>query len=130
MPCPAQLAQPSERRPPPYPTPPPLQLPSTRRALLERTLLLSIAGGALLLRAQGFVSIEEFLVAMEKAGVPCRGLDRKAHDKGSITEDEAMNIVAFFDRDGDGLLSYSEFMSCLQTTKNSVMANKILNTEA
>jgi Ca2+-binding EF-hand superfamily protein len=65
---------------------------------------------------------------MEKAGIPLgHGLDRKRHEKGSIDEEEAMNIVAFFDRDGDGLLSYAEFMSCLQTTKTSVLATKILS---
>ena len=73
----------------------------------------------------GFVSIEEFLIAMEKAGIPLgHGLDRQKHAKGAISDEEAMNIVAFFDRDGDGLLSYAEFMSCLQTTKNSLLAQK------
>ena len=82
------------------------------------------------LDGDGFVSIEEFLTAMEKAGMPTgREIDRKRANRGEISEDEAMNIVAFFDRDGDGLLSYSEFMNCLQTTKTSIMATKVLADE-
>ena len=82
------------------------------------------------LNGDGYVSIEEFLTAMEKAGMPVAGeINRRRAEKGSITEDEAMNIVAFFDRDGDGLLSYSEFMNCLQTTKTSIMATKVLDND-
>ena len=65
--------------------------------------------------SQGVVSIEEFLLALEKAGIVCgREIDRRRHDKGSISEEEATRIVGFFDRDGDGELSYSEFMRALQ----------------
>ena len=79
------------------------------------------------LNGDGVVSIEEFLLALEKAGIVCgREIDRKRHDKGSISEEEATRIVGFFDRDGDGELSYSEFMRALQTTKNSVMKNQVL----
>jgi len=73
----------------------------------------------------GAVSIEEFLNAMKRAGVPVgHGLDRQKDS--SISEDEAANIVGFFDRDGDGFLKYHEFMNMLQSTKNSVLTKKVL----
>jgi chemotaxis protein histidine kinase CheA len=75
----------------------------------------------------GFVSIEEFLNAMEKAGVPCgKELDRQ---RVSISQDEACRIVGFFDKDGDGMLSYHEFMSILQSTKTSVLTTKFIPME-
>ena len=57
------------------------------------------------------ISVEEFLKAMERAGsVVVQG--RRAHeiDRGAaeITEEEACNIVGFFDASGDGSLSYDE----------------------
>ena len=62
---------------------------------------------------------------MSRAGVPIGlGLDRQA-DK-TITEQEAANIVGFFDKDGDGHLAYHEFMTMLQSTKNSVLTKKVL----
>ena len=79
------------------------------------------------LNGDGVVSIEEFLLALEKAGIVCgREIDRRRHERGTITVEEASRIVGFFDRDGDGELSYSEFMRALQTTKNSVMRNQVL----
>jgi Ca2+-binding EF-hand superfamily protein len=46
----------------------------------------------------GYISIEEFLHAMERAGVACgREIDRK---RVSISVEEAQRIVGFFDRDG------------------------------
>ena len=39
----------------------------------------------------------------------------------SITEDEAANILAYFDKDKDGFLQYHEFMTMLQATKTSVL---------
>jgi len=73
----------------------------------------------------GYVSIEEFLNAMSRAGVPVgHGLDRRS-DK-SITEEEAARIVGFFDKEGDGHLRYHEFMTMLQSTKNSVLTKKVL----
>jgi hypothetical protein len=81
----------------------------------------------------GFVDIEEFLHALAKAGVPVdhhhggHGIDRKAI---SVSVEEATHLVAFFDRDGDGLLSYSEFMRLLQHTKTSIMSSELLKTEA
>ena len=73
----------------------------------------------------GGVTIEEFLNAMSRAGVPVgHGLDRKSDY--SISEEEAANIVGFFDKDGDGILQYHEFMTMLQSTKTSVLTTKIL----
>lgn len=73
----------------------------------------------------GYVSIEEFLNAMSRAGVPVgHGLDRRS-DK-TITEEEAARIVGFFDKEGDGYLRYHEFMTMLQSTKNSVLTTKVL----
>ena len=61
----------------------------------------------------GYVSIEEFLNAMSRAGVPVgHGLDRRS-DK-TISEEEAARIVGFFDKEGDGYLRYHEFMTMLQ----------------
>jgi hypothetical protein len=45
----------------------------------------------------------------------------------TISEEEAANIVGFFDRDGDGHLRYAEFMNMLQGTKNSVLTTKVLS---
>jgi len=80
----------------------------------------------------GYVSIEEFMKAMQRAGVAVngsgfRGLDRVQDN--SITEDEAANILAYFDKDGDGYLQYHEFMSMLQSTKNSVLTKVMAKTE-
>jgi len=73
----------------------------------------------------GYVSIEEFLNAMSRAGVPVgHGLDRRS-DK-TISEEEAARIVGFFDKEGDGYLRYHEFMTMLQSTKNSVLTKKVL----
>lgn len=73
----------------------------------------------------GYVSIEEFLNAMSRAGVPVgHGLDRQS-DR-TITEEEAARIVGFFDKEGDGYLRYHEFMTMLQSTKNSVLTKKVL----
>jgi len=73
----------------------------------------------------GHVTIEEFLNAMTRAGVPVgHGLDRSSDQ--TISEDEAANIVGFFDKDGDGHLKYHEFMNMLQSTKTSVLTTKVL----
>jgi Ca2+-binding EF-hand superfamily protein len=72
----------------------------------------------------GYVSIEEFLNAMSRAGVPMgHGLDRQA---ATISEEEAARIVGFFDKEGDGRLRYHEFMTMLQSTKNSVLTKRVL----
>ena len=74
----------------------------------------------------GYVSIEEFLNAMSRAGVPVgHGLDRMSVN--TITEEEAARIVGFFDKEGDGYLRYHEFMQMLQSTKNSVLTKKVLS---
>lgn len=39
-----------------------------------------------------------------------------------VTPEEAAHLVAFFDRDGDGHLTYSEFMRLLQDSKHLHMA--------
>jgi len=76
----------------------------------------------------GYVSIEEFLRAMQRAGIALgRGLDRARDD--SISEDEAANILAFFDKDKDGFLQYHEFMTMLQHTKNSVLSQVLSKNE-
>ena len=77
----------------------------------------------------GYVTIEEFLNAMSRAGLPVgHGLDRQSNN--TISEEEAANIVGFFDKDGDGHLTYAEFMTMLQATKNSVLTTKVLTQRA
>mmetsp|Transcript_12017 Transcript_12017/g.24161 ORF Transcript_12017/g.24161 Transcript_12017/m.24161 type:complete len:343 (+) Transcript_12017:112-1140(+) len=77
----------------------------------------------------GYVSIEEFLKAMQRAGIAFgRGLDRQRDD--TISTDEAANILAFFDKDKDGYLQYHEFMTMLQHTKNSVLSQVLTKHEA
>eukprot|EP00327_Prymnesium_parvum_P031449 CAMPEP_0195605894 /NCGR_PEP_ID=MMETSP0815-20121206/7396_1 /TAXON_ID=97485 /ORGANISM="Prymnesium parvum, Strain Texoma1" /LENGTH=116 /DNA_ID=CAMNT_0040745601 /DNA_START=100 /DNA_END=450 /DNA_ORIENTATION=+ len=69
----------------------------------------------------GFVTIEEFLHALTRAGVAITGeIDRRA---ASVSADEAAHLLAFFDRDGDGCLEYNEFMRLLQDSKHQVMAS-------
>ncbi len=80
----------------------------------------------------GYVSIEEFMKAMQRAGVAVngqgfRGLDRQRDN--TITEDEAANILAYFDKDKDGFLQYHEFMTMLQSTKNSVLTQVMSKNE-
>ncbi len=63
---------------------------------------------------------------MSRAGVPMgHGLDRKADN--TISVEEAARIVGFFDKEGDGRLRYHEFMTMLQSTKNSVLTKKVLS---
>ena len=73
----------------------------------------------------GVVSVEEFLKAMERAGSVAVAGKRVGHeiDRGAaeISEEEACNIVGFFDRDGSGGLSYAEFMVVLQDSRHMAL---------
>merc|ERR1712203_1204982 len=66
------------------------------------------------LNDDGVVTLEELLHSLEAAGVVVgHEIDRaRAH----VSEKEAARILAFFDRDGQGVLRYNEFMRLLQGT--------------
>jgi Ca2+-binding EF-hand superfamily protein len=69
----------------------------------------------------GAITVEKFLWAMHhagaveiKGGVANTGTDGMGRVAAVISEEEACNIVGFFDTNGDGVLSYAEFMRILQ----------------
>ena len=72
------------------------------------------------------ITIEEFLHAMERAGAlnlnhgvkDVRGHDGMGRGQAAINEQEACDIVGFFDTSGDGTLDYAEFMAILQDSKH------------
>lgn len=75
------------------------------------------------------ITVEEFLRAMERAGAlnlnkgMVAGADQQGHDgwgrgHAEVTEQEACDIVGFFDSSGDGTLDYAEFMAILQDSKH------------
>ena len=94
-----------------------------REALFERHSNMKTMFERLDADRSGQISVEEFLHAMEKAGsVKIAGgrgheIDR---DRAHISEEEACRIVGFFDSDGDGQLSYAEFMAILQDSKRKM----------
>merc|ERR1712048_434087 len=66
------------------------------------------------LNNDGVITLEEFLHALEGAGIAIgHGLDRA---RVRVSEDDAAGIMAFFDRDRNGMLRYNEFMRLLQGT--------------
>jgi len=92
-----------------------------RESLFERHAKMKSMFESLDPNGDGFVTIEEFLHALTRAGVAITGeIDRRA---ASVSADEAAHLLAFFDRDGDGCLEYNEFMRLLQDSKHQVMAS-------
>merc|ERR1712083_1088040 len=66
------------------------------------------------LNDDGVVTLEEFLYALEGAGVHIgHEINRARVDVG---EEEAARLLSYFDRDGQGVLRYNEFMRLLQGT--------------
>jgi len=60
------------------------------------------------------LTLEEFLHALEGAGVAAgHEIDRA---RACVTDEDAARILSFFDRDGQGVLRYNEFMRLLQGT--------------
>lgn len=63
----------------------------------------------------GAVSCEDFLIALEHAGIAiCDGSGDNL-PVSAVSGDEVAEMLAFFDRDGDGLLKYEEFLHFLET---------------
>jgi len=60
----------------------------------------------------GNVTAEEFLIALEGAGI-CVGHEIERM-RVQVSEEETARIIAFFDLNGDGRLQYNEFMRILQ----------------
>ena len=52
------------------------------------------------------------------AGVDQQGHDGWGRGHAEVTEQEACDIVGFFDSSGDGTLDYAEFMAILQDSKH------------
>lgn len=86
----------------------------SREALFERRSKMGDMFKSVDLNNTGTVSLEEFLHALEGAGMPVgHGLDRA---RANVTEQDAARILSYFDRDGNGTLRYNEFMRLLQGT--------------
>merc|ERR1711972_556261 len=85
-----------------------------REALFERRSSMSKMFKSVDLNDDGVVTLEEFLYALEGAGVHIgHEIDRARVDVG---EEEAARLLSYFDRDGQGVLRYNEFMRLLQGT--------------
>jgi len=83
-----------------------------REALFERWSTMKRRFESCDLNGDGIVTLEEFLHALEGAGVAVgHEIDRA---RASVSVEEAAHIMAFFDRDGQGVLQYNEFMRLLQ----------------
>merc|ERR1712232_1476347 len=83
-----------------------------REALFERWSTMKRRFESVDLNDDGVVTLEEFLHALEGAGVAVgHEIDRA---RASVSEEEAAHLMAFFDRDGQGVLKYNEFMRLLQ----------------
>merc|ERR1711920_585541 len=85
-----------------------------RDALFERRSSMSKMFKSVDLNDDGVVTLEEFLYALEGAGVHIgHEIDRARVD---VSEEEAARLLSYFDRDGQGVLRYNEFMRLLQGT--------------
>merc|ERR1719506_1992422 len=85
-----------------------------REALFERRSNMKKMFESCDLNDDGIVTLEEFLYALENSGVAMgHEIDRA---KAQVSEEEAARMLSFFDRDGQGVLRYNEFMRLLQGT--------------
>ena len=85
-----------------------------REALFERRSNMQKMFKSIDLNDDGIVTLEEFLHALEGAGVAVgHEIDRA---RAQVTDEEAARMLAYFDRSGSGFLHYNEFMRLLQGT--------------
>lgn len=85
-----------------------------REALFERRSNMQKMFKSIDLNDDGVVTLEEFLHALEGAGVAVgHEIDRA---RAKVTEEEAARMLAYFDRSCTGTLQYNEFMRLLQGT--------------
>ena len=85
-----------------------------REALFERRSNMQKMFKSIDLNDDGIVTLEEFLHALEGAGVAVgHEIDRA---RAQVTEEEAARMLAYFDRSSTGFLHYNEFMRLLQGT--------------
>ena len=85
-----------------------------REALFERRSNMQKMFKSVDLNGDGVVTLEEFLHALEGAGVAVgHEIDRA---RAQVTEEEAARMLAYFDRSCTGTLQYNEFMRLLQGT--------------
>merc|ERR1719506_3010064 len=85
-----------------------------REALFERRSNMKRMFESCDLNNDGIVTLEEFLYALENAGVAMgHEIDRA---KAQVSEEDAARMLSYFDRDGQGVLRYNEFMRLLQGT--------------
>lgn len=85
-----------------------------REALFERRSNMQKMFKSVDLNEDGIVTLEEFLHALEGAGIPVgHEIDRA---RAYVTQEEAARMMSFFDRDNSGYLRYNEFMRLLQGT--------------
>jgi len=85
-----------------------------REALFERRSNMKKMFESCDLNDDGIVTLEEFLYALEHSGVAMgHEIDRAM---AQVSEEEAAGMLSFFDRDGQGVLRYNEFMRLLQGT--------------
>ena len=99
-------------------------LSDLRESLFERHAHMKSMFASVDKNHSGAISVEDFLTAMERAGSVVVGGQRGHEiDRGAacISEEEACNIVGFFDKSGDGTLSYDEFMRILQDSKHVLL---------
>lgn len=85
-----------------------------REALFERRSNMQKMFKSVDLNDDGIVTLEEFLHALEGAGIAVgHEIDRA---KAQVSEEEAARMLAYFDRSCSGTLQYNEFMRLLQGT--------------
>jgi Ca2+-binding EF-hand superfamily protein len=85
-----------------------------REALFERHKNMKKMFEKVDLNDDSIVTLEEFLYALEGAGEATgHEIDRA---RIQLPEEEAARIMSYFDRDGQGVLRYNEFMRLLQGT--------------
>ena len=85
-----------------------------REALFERRSNMQKMFKSVDLNDDGVVTLEEFLHALEGAGVAVgHEIDRA---RACVTQEEAARMLAYFDRNSTGTLQYNEFMRLLQGT--------------
>jgi len=85
-----------------------------REALFERRSNMQKMFKSVDLNDDGVVTVEEFLHALEGAGVAVgHEIDRA---RAAVNEEDAALMLSYFDRERNGVLHYNEFMRLLQGT--------------